>query len=106
MIFTDASKRMGSSTSDRFQYKGQECYLDGYHNDNEHQHDLLVHRLRDGWEPFEWIKADPRVVLDGIEFHVRSESKYDQHKDLLLELIAKCESAEQSNVRVVWLFSN
>jgi hypothetical protein len=104
-IWTDASMRMGSSTSARFEYREQECYLDGYHNDNAHQHELLIYRLRDGWEPFEWVKAAPRVVLDGIEFYVTSESKYAQYKDILDELMAKCESAERLNVRVLWLFA-
>jgi hypothetical protein len=45
------------------------------------------------------------VVLDGIEFYVTSESKYAQYKDILDELMAKCESAERLNVRVLWLFA-
>ena len=65
----------------------------------------MIYRLRDGWEPFEWVKAAPRVVLDGIEFYVTSESKYAQYKDILDELMAKCESAERLNVRVLWLFA-
>jgi|688.fasta_scaffold05157_15 hypothetical protein len=104
-IWTDASMRMGSSTSDRFKYNEQECYIDGYHNNNAHQHELLIYRLREGWEPFEWVKAAPLVVLDGIEFYVSSKSKYAQYKDILEELIAKCESAERSNLRVLWLFA-
>jgi hypothetical protein len=101
-IWDDVNKRSGGGTSDVFQYKGCMCYLDGYHNEASHRQDLLVC----GMDADEWVRAAPTVVLGGMIFHVDTQNKFEQYRDILKELIEKCDQAIRAGQRVLWLFSN
>ena len=100
-IWHDANRRLGSGSSERFQYKGYSCWLEGYHNEAAHRQYLRVC----GMESVEWVRAAPMVGLDGMTFHVDTKNKFEQYRDILNELIEKCDQAIKAGQRVLWLFS-
>ncbi|WP_139959996.1 hypothetical protein [Flavicella sediminum] len=105
-IFENEQKRIGKGTSDDFQYKGYKCHLDGFHNDNNHRQEIQVRRLKNGWETFEWIKADPIINLNGRTFYIKTENKFEQNRDILEELIVICDEAIKADKNLLWIFSN
>ncbi|MFA7379963.1 MAG: hypothetical protein WC150_05840 [Bacteroidia bacterium] len=95
-----------SSSSDRFNYKGHECYIDGFHHDYNHRHELCLTYWQNGWKPLEWIKASNKVIVGDKTYYVQTKNKFEQYKDILQELIDICEEGIKANRRLIWVFSN
>ena len=105
-IYDDVKKKLGSSISQDFRYKGYKCHLDGYHNNKEHREEIRVYRHNNGWETFEWIKVDSTITLEGKTFFIETENKYEQYNGILKELTKICEQAVKTDKKLLWVFSN
>ena len=106
MIYENENKQLGSGTSNDFQYKGYKCYLDGYHNDNNHREEIRVCRFDNGWETLEWINADPKIAMGDFTFYIETENKYEQYQAILEELIDICDQAICVDKKLLWIYSN
>lgn len=97
-------KRLYSSTSNHFNYKNQECYLDGFHHDFKHRDELCLICLRDN--TVEWIKASNKILIEDKVFYIETRNKFQQFKDILQELIEICDEGIKLNKKLIWAFSN
>ncbi len=100
--FISEKNHLGSGSSDRFYYKGYECYIDGFHHNYEHRFDVCIMAWQDKWKPLEWIEASSQIIVNDKIFYILSSNKFEEFKDILEELIGICEVAIR---KLIWLFS-
>ena len=104
-LISDNNGKTYSSSSDRFEYNGEQCYLYGFHNDLEHRDELEIKPAADTFSVAGWIKAMDKLLLGEKEFVILTRTKFEQYKDNLQELIGICDNAIESNKKLLWLFS-
>ena len=105
MIHQKGDKQLGTSTSENFLFKGYKCYLDGYHNDAEHRSELLLNIWKGDDQLQEWIPIESTITLENQTFKVRSQTKFEQFRNNLEELIGVCDDAISSNEKLLWIVS-
>lgn len=95
-----------SNTSEHFLYDGYESYLNGFHHNLAHRDELELCSLHEGIVQRTWIKVSETVTVDGQKFHVRSETKFQQYREFLEDLMRVCDEAVTAGKKVEWSFSN
>ncbi len=102
-ISTRKEEKSGASGHFLYYSKLIKCHLDGYHFNPFRQQELeLSVIIGKKWEFLTWIKAKPVIRVCGKKLYIKTETKYEQFKDLLEEYIYICDLAIQKNKKVTW----